>query len=84
MIITKNFFISCRETVFHSANTDLGDREPSCFFLLICCYAYRFFSLCICLNISGLKNISNISKGELSSVIWKFLFTPGTPENAGF
>jgi hypothetical protein len=23
-------------------------------------------------------------KGELSSVIWKFLFIPGTLENAGF
>ena len=49
MIIAKNFFISCRETVFHSANTDLGDREPSCFFfvylllcILVCFLAYMF------------------------------------------
>jgi len=66
MIIAKNFFISCSETVFHSANTDLGDREPSCFFLFICCFAYQFVSFCMSLNISGLKNISNISQGELS------------------
>ena len=66
MIIAKNFFISCSETVLHSADTDLGDREPSCFFLFICCSAYQFVSFCMSLNISGLKNISNISQGELS------------------
>ena len=65
-------------------STDLSDREPSCFFLFICCFAYQFVSFCMSLNISGLKNISNISQGELSWVIWKFLFIPGTPENAGF
>ena len=53
-------------------------------FLFICCSAYRFVSFCISLNISGLKNISNISQGELSWVIWKILFIPGTQENAGF
>ena len=79
----KEFFY-WRETVFHSANTDLGDREPSCFFLFIRCFAYRFVSLCICLNISGLKNVSNICQGELPWVILKFLFIPDTPENAGF
>jgi len=41
-------------------------------------------SLCISMNISGLKNISNISHGELSWVIWKFVFIPGTLEKAGF
>ena len=46
--------------------------------------AYQFVSFCINRNISGLKNISNISQGELSWVIWKFLFIPSTPENARF
>jgi len=66
MIIEKNFFISCNETLFHRANTDLGFRGPSYFFLFICCVAYQFVSFCISLNISGLKNISNICQGELS------------------
>jgi len=84
MISTKNFFISCNEIVFHCANTDLGARGPSCFFLFICWVAYQFVSFSINSNIFGLKNISNMSQGEVSWVICKFLFIPGIPENAGF
>ena len=36
------------------------------------------------MNISGLKTISDISQGELSWVIWKFVFISGTLEKAGF
>jgi hypothetical protein len=65
MIIAKNFFTSCNESVFHCAHTELGVRRPSYFFLIIFCVAYRLVSSWINLNISGLKNISNISMGEL-------------------
>jgi hypothetical protein len=46
MIITKNFFISCDETVSHCANTDLGVRRPS--FLFVC--LLRCISVCFLLR----------------------------------
>lgn len=75
----RNFFISLNVTGFHCANTNFGFRGPSCFCFFICCVAYWLVSFCICFNNYMLKNISNISKQVLSSVIWKFLFIPGTP-----
>ena len=53
-------------------------------FLFTCCVTYRFVSFGKSFNISGLKNSSNISQGEPSWVIWKFLFIPGTPGKVGF
>jgi hypothetical protein len=82
--IEKNFFISCNTIGFHYVNTNLGFRGPTCFFCLICCFAYQFVSCYICLNNSVLKNISNVSKGQLSWVTGKFLFIHVTPEIAGF
>jgi len=46
MIITKNFFISCSETVFHCANTDLGVRGPP---LLLFVYLLLCISVCFLL-----------------------------------
>jgi hypothetical protein len=81
--LSRRIFLFLAVRLCHSVNTDLGDRQPSCF-LFICCFAYRFVSFCISLNISRLKNISNISQGELCWIIWQFLFIHGTLENAGF
>ena len=64
LTIEKNFFVCCNATGFHYANTNLGFRGPTCFFFLICCFAYQFVSFCVCLNNSVLKNIANASKGS--------------------
>ena len=83
MIVAKNFFISCSETM-PQCKYRFGWQTALLLlfvYLLLCILVCSF---CISLNISGLKNISNISQGELSWVIWQFLFIPGTLENSGF
>jgi hypothetical protein len=84
LTIENNFFVCCNATGFHYANTNLGFREPTCFFFPFCCFAYQFVSFCICLSNCVLKNIANASKGEVSWVTGKFVFVHVTPENAGF
>ena len=83
MIIAKNFFISCRETVFHSANTDLGDR------VLLLLFVYLLLCISVCFLVYVFEHFW--AEKYFKYIQWRavlsyfeILFTPGTPENAGF
>jgi hypothetical protein len=62
---------------------DFGFKGPSCFLMFICYLAYLLVSDLISAIIPLSKNKLNTSVGELSSVISKFGFSPGCPENVG-